>query len=108
MDNQLKKNIKKLNNIFNELDSWQFPTNYNIKEIFTKGNRTYKTINLTFEKEKGILIFSDIGDQMQNNIYNVLNMFLVDSIINLQFNSIKPLDLIFTFKDGIIQIQQEQ
>jgi len=77
---------------------------WHITEDFAiSGERDYYLQGLTMELEDGIVVCSDINDELIKDISRVLNMCLTDSIVNVEFHAKNVIKVLF--KDGSIIIR---
>lgn len=73
------------------------------EEFPVNGKREYDIQGLKIELEDGIVICSDINDKLIEDISRVLNMFLVDSIVEIITHSCNYVELIF--RNGLVKIE---
>ena len=101
--------IDELIDFLDDKVSYQNPTSYTIIEYFPLNkpepytSKVYNLINLTMEKEDGMVVSGDITDKFPNLEY-ILSGFLVNSIIYIGFQ-IHDNKVTISFDDGYIQIK---
>lgn len=105
--------MENLKEFFEEKDSWENPTKYEVIERFPiHGERRYALYNLLCDIEclgdDEVVIFYDVEDVLFQDMTRVLNAFLISSVKNVSYECKYGKEHIvkFKFSDGYIEIRQ--
>jgi hypothetical protein len=105
--------MENLKEFFEEKESWENPTIYEVIERFpVHGERRYTLCNLLCEidglGEDEVVMFYDAEEALLEDFTRVLNIFLVTSVKNIsyecKFGSAHIIK--FKFSDGYIEIRE--